>query len=203
MQQALGELTVDTSGPGMSDVTGRIAGWLDAEGAADGLLTVFIRHTSASPHNSGKRRSRCAARPCRCAGPAGAGIGTLPSRHGGAGRYAGSHQICAHIHLSRRTRPGGPHGARHVAGHISDRASRPSAHAFARSAFLRRTAQIKSQCIREQISAYASGAPASWIHWPVSILLATMTAWVRLSTPSFCSMAETCALTVASDTPSS
>ena len=30
-----------------------------------------------------------------------------------------------------------------------------------------------------------------------------ITAWVRLSTPSFCRIAETCALTVASETPSS
>ena len=35
------------------------------------------------------------------------------------------------------------------------------------------------------------------------ILERRMTAWVRLSTPSFCSTAETCALMVASDTPSS
>ena len=38
---------------------------------------------------------------------------------------------------------------------------------------------------------------------PISILAAAITAWVRLSTPSFCRMAETCAFTVASDTPSS
>ena len=46
----------------------------------------------------------------------------------------------------------------------------------------------------------AAGAPCD--HWPVSILAAAITAWVRLSTPSFCRMAETCAFTVASDTPS-
>jgi hypothetical protein len=40
-------------------------------------------------------------------------------------------------------------------------------------------------------------------HWPPSILDAAMTAWVRLSTPSFWRMAETWALTVASDTLSS
>jgi Na+/proline symporter len=33
-------------------------------------------------------------------------------------------------------------------------------------------------------------------------LAAAITAWVRLSTPSFCRIAETCAFTVASDTPS-
>ncbi len=48
MKQALGEFTIDTPGPGMSDVTGRIAQWLAAQGAGDGLLTIFIRHTSAS-----------------------------------------------------------------------------------------------------------------------------------------------------------
>ena len=43
----------------------------------------------------------------------------------------------------------------------------------------------------------------TWGHWPDSILPAAITAWVRLSTPSFCRMAETCAFTVASETPSS
>jgi hypothetical protein len=36
-----------------------------------------------------------------------------------------------------------------------------------------------------------------------SILEAAITAWVRLSTPSFCKIAETCAFTVASETDSS
>ena len=40
-------------------------------------------------------------------------------------------------------------------------------------------------------------------HCPTSILEAAITAWVRLSTPSFCRIAETCAFTVASETPSS
>ena len=39
--------------------------------------------------------------------------------------------------------------------------------------------------------------------WADSILVARMTAWVRLSTPSFCRIADTCALTVASETLSS
>ncbi len=39
--------------------------------------------------------------------------------------------------------------------------------------------------------------------WADSILVARMTAWVRLSTPSFCKIADTCALTVASETLSS
>lgn len=48
MKQAVDELTVETPGPGMTDVTGRISAWLGARGAGDGLLTIFIRHTSAS-----------------------------------------------------------------------------------------------------------------------------------------------------------
>src|ERR1700674_29351 len=39
-------------------------------------------------------------------------------------------------------------------------------------------------------------------HCSGSILEAMITAWVRLSTPSFCKIAETCAFTVASETPS-
>ena len=46
----------------------------------------------------------------------------------------------------------------------------------------------------------SAGAPCD--QWPDSILAAAMTACVRLSTPSFCSMAETCAFTVASETSS-
>ena len=52
-------------------------------------------------------------------------------------------------------------------------------------------------------SLQASRRRARCGHWPASILPAAMTAWVRLSTPSFCRMAETCAFTVASETPSS
>ena len=40
-------------------------------------------------------------------------------------------------------------------------------------------------------------------HWLPAILAAAITACVRLSTPSFCRIAETCALMVASETPSS
>ncbi len=37
-----------TSGRGLTDVTDRIAQWLESTGAQTGLLTLFIRHTSAS-----------------------------------------------------------------------------------------------------------------------------------------------------------
>ena len=40
-------LTVETAGPGLYEVTPRIARWLSGRGG-DGLLTLFVRHTSCS-----------------------------------------------------------------------------------------------------------------------------------------------------------
>jgi secondary thiamine-phosphate synthase enzyme len=48
MRQAHTTLQVRTPGRGLVDVTRRIAEWVRAAGIRDGLLTVFIRHTSAS-----------------------------------------------------------------------------------------------------------------------------------------------------------
>lgn len=48
LEQAQHRLTVNTRGPGFTDVTAATAGWLTAIGACDGLLTVFVSHTSAS-----------------------------------------------------------------------------------------------------------------------------------------------------------
>jgi secondary thiamine-phosphate synthase enzyme len=41
-------LAVRTSGPGLTEITEEIRGWLRGIGATEGLLTVFIAHTSAS-----------------------------------------------------------------------------------------------------------------------------------------------------------
>ena len=46
--QAMTEFTVETSRAGFTDITGRLTKWLGDVGAEEGLLTVFIRHTSAS-----------------------------------------------------------------------------------------------------------------------------------------------------------
>src|SRR4029078_12689535 len=46
--QAFETLSVETRGPGLSDQTSAVRAWLDRIGAGDGLLTLFIRHTSAS-----------------------------------------------------------------------------------------------------------------------------------------------------------
>jgi secondary thiamine-phosphate synthase enzyme len=48
MVQASHELTVATGGKGFTEITGGLARWLSTIAAEDGLLTVFMRHTSAS-----------------------------------------------------------------------------------------------------------------------------------------------------------
>jgi secondary thiamine-phosphate synthase enzyme len=48
MRQSSTQITVDTRGPGLIDVTHAVADWVAAQGVAEGLLTVFCRHTSAS-----------------------------------------------------------------------------------------------------------------------------------------------------------
>jgi secondary thiamine-phosphate synthase enzyme len=48
MRQAHTLLAVDTRGRGLTEITRRIADWVGASGMTDGLLTVFVRHTSAS-----------------------------------------------------------------------------------------------------------------------------------------------------------
>ena len=39
---------LQTRGAGLYEFTGTVAGWLEDEGARDGLLTLFVRHTSCS-----------------------------------------------------------------------------------------------------------------------------------------------------------
>ena len=39
---------VSTKGKGLYEITGEIARWLEGTGVRDGLLTVFVQHTSAS-----------------------------------------------------------------------------------------------------------------------------------------------------------
>jgi secondary thiamine-phosphate synthase enzyme len=48
MQQAMHQITVRTRGAGLYDVTDALAEWVGAQAIADGLLTVFMEHTSAS-----------------------------------------------------------------------------------------------------------------------------------------------------------
>ncbi len=46
--QTRGQIEITTGGFSVHDVTGKVAAWLVEEGAKEGLLTVLVRHTSAS-----------------------------------------------------------------------------------------------------------------------------------------------------------
>lgn len=48
MTQAVTTLTVGTRGQGMYDITDRVVTWAGGQAVRTGLLTLFIRHTSAS-----------------------------------------------------------------------------------------------------------------------------------------------------------
>lgn len=47
-QHAAHDIVFETCGPGFTDITGEINAWLGSQGAHDGLVTLFIAHTSAS-----------------------------------------------------------------------------------------------------------------------------------------------------------
>ncbi|SLN73769.1 hypothetical protein ROJ8625_03982 [Roseivivax jejudonensis] len=40
--------TIATRGPGLVEITGDVCGWVSGTGQRTGLLTLFVRHTSAS-----------------------------------------------------------------------------------------------------------------------------------------------------------
>lgn len=48
MRQAQHQLSVETSGRGLFELTGQVRGWAEGQGMQAGLLTLFCRHTSAS-----------------------------------------------------------------------------------------------------------------------------------------------------------
>lgn len=48
MRQELGELNIATRGRALLEITTDVARWLRATGARSGLLTLLLRHTSAS-----------------------------------------------------------------------------------------------------------------------------------------------------------
>jgi secondary thiamine-phosphate synthase enzyme len=48
MRQAIHEISVPTRGKGLVAVTPQVRAWVQASGIRQGLLTLFIRHTSAS-----------------------------------------------------------------------------------------------------------------------------------------------------------
>ncbi len=48
MRQVHDSITVETRGQGLMEITGPLAAWLGRQGLRDGLLTLYLRHTSAS-----------------------------------------------------------------------------------------------------------------------------------------------------------
>ncbi len=48
MHQALTEFSVHTGGPGANDVTREVCDWVESSDITQGLLTLYVRHTSAS-----------------------------------------------------------------------------------------------------------------------------------------------------------
>ena len=48
LTQSHHSISIATRGPGFTDVTRQVMAWLASIGAQDGLLTLFVRHTSAS-----------------------------------------------------------------------------------------------------------------------------------------------------------
>jgi secondary thiamine-phosphate synthase enzyme len=48
VRQEIGDIVVRTGGRGLIEITAPVSGWLADRRAARGLLTLFIRHTSAS-----------------------------------------------------------------------------------------------------------------------------------------------------------
>jgi len=48
LRQEFLTLEVETRAPGLVEITDEVASWVEAGGIADGLVTLFIRHTSAS-----------------------------------------------------------------------------------------------------------------------------------------------------------
>ncbi len=48
LRQEMARLTVPTAGRGCTEITGTVEAWLAEAGAGNGLLTLYLRHTSAS-----------------------------------------------------------------------------------------------------------------------------------------------------------
>lgn len=48
MRQATDILRIETRGPGLTDITAPLRGWVRDQGFGQGLLTLLCRHTSAS-----------------------------------------------------------------------------------------------------------------------------------------------------------
>jgi len=48
MHQTSNTFSTDTRGPGLYDITHEVVSWVNQQGMTEGILTLFMRHTSAS-----------------------------------------------------------------------------------------------------------------------------------------------------------
>jgi len=48
MKQFNHTLTIETNGPGLTEITNGVTSWVRDQGIEEGLLTLFVQHTSAS-----------------------------------------------------------------------------------------------------------------------------------------------------------
>ncbi len=48
LRQAFHEFQISTRGRGLNEFTDQVAAWISSQGCRDGLLTLHVRHTSAS-----------------------------------------------------------------------------------------------------------------------------------------------------------
>ena len=104
MLQASHALTVATRGKGFTEITGELARWLESIAAEDGLLTVFVCHTSASLTIQENADPNVQGGPARRARRARAGAPGLRSPRRGARRHAEPHQGDAHLGEPRHSR---------------------------------------------------------------------------------------------------
>ncbi len=101
LRQAIARMEVQTTGRGMVDITAPIDRWLASIKAVEGLLTLLLRHTSASltiqENSDGNARADLMDAYDRLV-PEGQTVAALA---GGAGRYAGPREERAdRVHLS-------------------------------------------------------------------------------------------------------
>ena len=127
MRQAQHHLAVETRGKGLTEITPAVARWQASQGIRNGLLTLFCRHTSASliiqENADPDVRTDLEAFFERLAPESEPYVHTLE----------GPDDMPAHIRAALTqaslTIPvsDGRHGARHLAGHLSVRASAAAA----------------------------------------------------------------------------
>src|SRR5262249_33808171 len=98
-------LRTDTRGNGFIDITADVAGFIDSIGASEGVLLIFLRHTSASLTIQ-ENADACARKR------------ELDPRRGRSGRHAGARKGNAERRVTTGTSNPQKTCARDLAGHL-------------------------------------------------------------------------------------